>query len=178
MSQSPHRDGLLSCIMNTPIRSKGDSNNIQLIAKVIPFQRSSCSISNGSKIPPLTHLFTACVCRLCCCWCHLQLERGWWQQCICRLVCDLTVSSDGGIAACGHCALYPAAPCHRVPLAEQHRHCCSVPAPLHIISGLHCTVQPASKLVLTTVAMSHHSTLNRDVQKCDLAPRVNPNNKA
>lgn len=145
---------------------------------MIPFQRTSCSISNGSKIPPLTHLLTACVCRFCWWWCHLQLEWGWWQQCICRLVCDLTVSSDGGIASCGHCTLYPAATCHRVPLAEQHRHCCSIPAPLHIISGLHCAVQPASKLVLTTVAMSHHWTLNRDVQKCDLAPRVNPNNKA
>ena len=37
MSHSPHRDGLLSCVMNTPV-SKEDSNNIKLFAKVIPFQ--------------------------------------------------------------------------------------------------------------------------------------------
>ena len=62
MSHSPHRDGLLSCIMNTPV-SKGDSINILLFFyKVIPFHRTSCSISNGSKTPPLTYIFVRCVC--------------------------------------------------------------------------------------------------------------------
>ena len=148
--------------------------------KVIPFQRTSCSISNGSKTPPLTDsAFVHCVC--------LQ---------ILLLLMPPSIRARMMAAVYLPPGVWPYSVQwrrHRImwtlrPVSSRHMSPCSPgwatpplllrPCPLHIISGLHCTVQPASKLVLTTVAMSHHSTLNRDVQKCDLAPRVNPNNKA